>query len=135
MQFRIPASSVILDPEYGDRLTDVWPGQPVWIVLSRTNEPLVRSLWATRARTGITGWDFDPKIAPEDFFLAELDMIDLHHGPHSTNTPYTEFEVVGCPLTTLIREALTQLGFTDFDYRQSGFIAKRTVEEAAMQRP
>ena len=78
---------------------------------------------------------FDPKIAPEDFFLAELDMIDLHHGPHSTNTPYTEFEVVGCPLTTLIREALTQLGFTDFDYRQSGFIAKRTVEEAAMQRP
>jgi hypothetical protein len=68
------------------------PGH-LWITTSSVNEPVIRSLWATRSEpnylTGITGMLFDGGTAPEDHFLAELDTIDLHHGPYSTKSPYT----------------------------------------------
>jgi hypothetical protein len=125
---------VILDPDYGDRLREVWPGSPVWITMSSVNEPVIRSLWATRSEpnhlTGITGMRFDGGITPEHRFLAELDTIDLHHGPYSTKSPYTVLEVIGAPLTNSIRAALSKIGFTDFTESQNGFIATRTAEEA-----
>ena len=78
--------------------------------------------------------NFDPNVAAEDHFLAEADTIDLHHGPYSTDTPYTELEVIGCHLTKPIRTALRQLGFTQFDEQSAGFTAKRSREEAAIRR-
>jgi hypothetical protein len=102
--------------------------------MSCVNEPVIRSLWATRSEpnhlTGITGMRFDGDIAPEDHFLAELDTIDLHHGPYSTTSPYTVLEVIGAPLTNSIRAALSKIGFTDFTESQNRFAATRTAEEA-----
>ena len=40
-------------------------------------------------------------MTPEDRFLAELGTIDLHHGPYSTNTPYTALTVIGVASTKL----------------------------------
>ncbi len=127
---------VILNPDYGERLREVWPKRPVWIGMSSANEPAIRSLWATRSPLDpmLTGFRFDAGIAPEDSFLAELDAIDLHHGPHSTSTPYTELEVIGAPLTAGIRRALSQIGFTEFDANQNGFIAQRSQEAASRLR-
>jgi hypothetical protein len=83
---------VILDPEYGERLQPAWEGQPIWVELSPINEPVVRELWrgvpAPNHLTGITGLTFDPSLSAEERLLAELDTIDLHHGPSSTKRPY-----------------------------------------------
>jgi hypothetical protein len=129
---------VILDPDYGDRLREVWPGQPVWIASSAENAPIVRSLRAAHPvpdhLIGITSMNLDPSMAAEDQFLAVLETIDLHHGPYSTRAPYTELEVVGSSLTSPIRAALVQLGFAQFDETRNGFIARRSREEAAIQR-
>jgi hypothetical protein len=129
---------VILDPDYGDRLREVSPGQPVWITMSPVNTPVIRSLWATHPDsnhlTGITGFGFDTSVPADECFLAELDTIDLHHGPYSTVAPYTQLEVIGVPLATSIRTALSRIGFAQFSEGQNGFIATRTHEEASRLR-
>ncbi|HEX3865048.1 MAG TPA: hypothetical protein VHY35_25455 [Stellaceae bacterium] len=91
---------VVVDPDFSEKLRAIPVGRPVWITMSPANEPIVRSLWegqkSTNHLTGITGFRFDREISAEDRFREELDTIDLHHGPHSSTSPYTEIEVMGC---------------------------------------
>jgi hypothetical protein len=65
---------------------------------------------------------------------SELDTIDLHRGPCSTNSPYTVLDVIGVRLTGDIREALLKLGFTDFAENSEGFSAERGSVEAGRLR-
>lgn len=139
----MPASApssvlVILEAEYGERLRTVWPGQPVWIELSPINEPVVREIWKTKPTpshlAGITGMKFQPSASPEERLLAELGTIDLHHGAYSSNAPYTELKVLGCPLTDRIRVGLAALGFAEFEEQGISFVARRTPEQAAIKR-
>lgn len=129
---------VILDREFGQRLRAVWPEPAIWIELSPVNQPVVHALWKNTSEPthliGITGLPFQPSIGPEERFLAELDMIDLHHGACSTNTPYIEITVLGCRLTNRIRTALAELGFDDFEEQDLGFVARRTSDQAAIRR-
>jgi hypothetical protein len=126
---------VILDAEYGEKLRGLAPALPIWIVMSPTNEPVIRSLWSMAVGpidpiTGITGLRWDPGSEPEERFLYELDTIDLHHGPDSTMYPYTVLEVIGVPLTVPVRTALSKFGFYHFTEDPDRFIATRSLEEA-----
>lgn len=126
---------VIVDPDFGEKLRIIPAGRPVWITMSAANEPIVRSLRESRGSadhlTGITGFRFREEISAEDRFLAELDTIDLHHGPYSSTSPsYTEIVVMGARLTAEIRADLSDLGFTDFGEAVDGFTGRRTHEEA-----
>ncbi|MGH6714659.1 MAG: hypothetical protein ACREDC_00565 [Bradyrhizobium sp.] len=125
---------VIVDPDFGEKLRTIPAGRPVWITMSSANEPIVRSLWETLASadhlTGITGFRFDGEISAEGRFLAELETIDLHHGPYSSTSPYTEIAVTGARLTAEIRANLSDIGFADFTEAADGFTARRTHEEA-----
>jgi hypothetical protein len=129
---------VVLDPGYGERLRQMWPGRPVWIAMSPNNEPTVRSLWASHPDgdhlSGITGFRFDADALPENSLLDNLDMIDLHHGLHSSKTPYTVLEVIGARLTVDVRKALRKLGFEKFLEHAGGFTAQRSTEEAVKMR-
>jgi hypothetical protein len=126
---------VIVDPIFGEKLRTVPAGQPVWIAMSPTNEPVVRSLWAASQLppdhlTGITGFRFDGGVSAEDRLLAELYAIDLHHGPYSSPSPYTEIAVKGARPTADVRADLSKFGFSDFRETEDGFTARRTLEEA-----
>ena len=129
---------VVLDPNYGERLRQMWPGRSVWIALSPINEPTVRSLWASHPDcdhlSGITGFRFDADALPENSLLDTLDMIDLHHGLQSSKDPYTVLEVVGARLTTDVREVLCKLGFERCLEHTDGFTARRSTEGAAKGR-
>src|SRR5215510_14634177 len=110
---------VVLDPNFGDRLRDAWRGQPVWITMSPVNSPEVQALWANTPSSSHLTWITDPHeitgfaheegVAAEDRLLAQLDTIDDHHGPYSTNTPYTVLTVIGAQLTEPVRAALSEL--------------------------
>jgi hypothetical protein len=121
---------VVLDPNFGDRLRAAWRGQPVWVAMSPANAPVVHALWARAPRadhlTGITGFTHVAQKPVEDQFLAELGMIDLHHGAYSTTTPYTRLVVIGAQLTEGVRTALAELGFSTFQQRSDGFAASRS---------
>ncbi len=125
---------VVLDPDFGDRLRRVRPDQPIWIVESECNTPVVKALWAIpvgeRRLTDITS--FTPKArAPEQEFLKQFDTIDLHHGAYASRTPYTTLTVVGARPTEAIRSALRrELGFEQFKATRRGFVAHRSEAEA-----
>jgi hypothetical protein len=125
---------VVLDPNFGERLRHASGRQPVWIVMSPANEPVIRSIWAATPNishlTGITALTHYEDEGPEGRFLAYLDTIELHHGAMSTTTPYTVIKVIGVPLTTAVRRALSELGFAKFDQGSAGFEAIRSLEEA-----
>lgn len=129
---------VIVDPAFGEKLRAVPTGQPVWIAMSPANEPVVRSLWAGQGApdhlTGITGFSFEESVSAEDLLLAELDTVDLHHGPYSSASSYTEIAVKGTRPTANVRAGLLEFGFTDFTDTEDGFIARRTQEEAMRRR-
>jgi hypothetical protein len=47
---------VVLDPNFGERLRHASGRQPVWIVMSPANEPVIRSIWAaTTSISHLTG--------------------------------------------------------------------------------
>ena len=129
---------VILDPNYGERLRQMWPGRPIWIAMSPINEPTVRSLRASHPDgdqlSGITGFRLDAGGPPENSLLDNLNMIDLHHGPYSNKDPYTVLEVIGARLTINVREALSKLGFEKFLENPDGFSARRSTKEAVKAR-
>jgi hypothetical protein len=124
---------IVVDPNFGERLREI-KNAPVWITMSPINEPVIRSLWATNPQPdhliGITGFSFEEGVEPENLFLNQIDMIDLHHGPYSSKAPYTILDVIGTRLTEVIRGALYDFGFTDFVENSEGFVARRTLDEA-----
>jgi hypothetical protein len=75
---------------------------------------------------------FNPEIAPEEHLLVQLETIDLHHGPYSSDPPYIQFEVLGCPLTASIKDALIKRGFVHFDESPKGFAATRSSEQVSV---
>ena len=130
-----PASTVlvILDRHFGARLREVPAGRPIWVVASLENDSVVDSLWQDRASdehaAEITRFQFGTAREAEDCLITKLDMIDLHHGPHSSTTPYTELEVIGVQPTAKLRSALAELGFPRITLRDGGFLASRATDE------
>lgn len=124
---------VILDREFGERLRNVSPDQPVWIVESTANTAAVKALWAMAREdhylTNVTS--FTPSHAdPERAFLNVFDMIDLHQGPYSSETSYKRLEVIGVMLDKPIEAALAPYGFDTFHRSPEGFIGTRETGDA-----
>lgn len=127
---------VVLDPEFGERLKDWWPGRPVWIVASEVNNRVADSLWKNAPErhghlTGISGLTHCLDRGREGCFLEYLYTIDLHHGPLSADPPYTVMRAIGVCLTPTIGEALRDYGFSRLEANPEGFVASRTLEEAS----
>jgi hypothetical protein len=120
---------VVVDREFGEQLTELERGVPVWIVDTPTNKAVVQRFWNERPGeghlTGITTFNDVNSSSPEDILLGELDSIDLHHGSYSADPPYTVLEVLGTPLTVRTKNELSTYGFNEFHANSAGFTAKR----------
>jgi hypothetical protein len=120
---------VVVDPAFREQLRDLPPNVPVWVVDTPENASIVRGLWKERHSpnhlTGITTFCVEPEDSPEDNLIDELDTIDLHHGLHSSNPPYSKIEVIGVTLSERIKSALAQYGFQEFRATPHGFEASR----------
>ena len=116
---------IVLDPNFGERLRAVWPGDsPIWIAMSPANEPVLRSL---SAPSGVahTVFRHDPHRAPEDELLSLLNTIELHHGPYSARPPYDALMVIGAKPTFELRQAMFELGLSVYEETSDGFKARR----------
>jgi hypothetical protein len=118
---------VVLDAEFGDRIRD-HRLRPAWVIHSERNTGVVKAAWAAGLKDVTLFTPSEPQ--PEQEFVSQLDMIDLHHGPYSSAAPYTLIEVIGARLTGDAEEALRHLGFDSFQSTPEGFTATRSEAEA-----
>jgi hypothetical protein len=120
---------VVVDREFGEKLAELERGVPVWIVDTPTNKPAAQRFWNERPHenhlTGITTFNDLDSLSPEEMLLGHLDTIELHHGSHSADPPYTVIEVFGTQLTANAKSVLSEYGFNAFDITSTGFTASR----------
>jgi len=120
---------VVVDREFGEKLAELVRGVPVWIVDTPTNKPVAQRFWNERPDenhlTGITAFNDLNSLSPEEMLLGHLDTIELHHGSHSADPPYTVIEVFGTQLTANTKSVLSEYGFNAFHITSTGFTASR----------
>jgi hypothetical protein len=90
---------VVVDREFGEKPSELEDGVPLWIVETPTNKAVVQRFWNERPDeghlTGVTTFNDLSSSSSEDLLLDHLDAIELHHGSHSSDPPYTVIEVFG----------------------------------------
>jgi hypothetical protein len=122
---------VVVDPNFGERLTTLPVGVPVWIVDTPVNKAVALRLWKERPEldhlTGITIYSYSEEASAEENLLKELDVIDLHHGSCSADPAYTRIWAFGTPLSEKIKLALADYGFHEFSSTTDGFVATRQI--------
>src|SRR4051812_24694841 len=93
---------VVLDRDYGERVSDLTQAGPVWIVDTPSNRAAAQRFWADNPNSfdldGVTTFKFAEDSSPEDVLIDEVDTIDLHHGVHSANPPYMVIEAIGASI-------------------------------------
>jgi hypothetical protein len=122
---------VVLDREYGERLTELAANAPVWIVDTPTNRAVAQKIWTADPNRShleaITTFKAADASSPETALINHLDTIDLHHGAYSTNPPYTVLEIIGTTISERVKTELSQFGFNQFQETAEGFRAMRPL--------
>ena len=104
------------------------PNDPVWIVESQFNDPVVQRLWSEAERPedylhGITTFQPSSDGSAESDFLGMIETIHKHHGQYAADPPYSLLEVIGCSSSEPVRAALAELGFRVTSFTSEGFSA------------
>ena len=122
--------AVVVDPEFGHRLSSIAGEMPVWIADTPTNRPAVEHIWASDrsgpGAEGVTIFKVSSGESPDQSCARILGDVDLHHGQFSHDPPFGAVEVFGALLTPLLERALGKLGFKDIVPREGGFRAERS---------
>ncbi len=129
---------VVVDPLYGEKLGRFPSDEPIWIVDTEVNRPVVERLRRERKicnnLEGITSFKTSTDKSREDIFLEELATIDLHHGEYSHDPPYSVLNVIGAACSGTLKEALKEYGFTEYERTAEGFMTwKRAGQQGVAQ--
>jgi hypothetical protein len=129
---------VVLDGEYGTRLSQLVVKGPIWVLDTPINRAVAQSFWnAFPDRDhldGITVFTSKNSVSTEETLLCEIDTIDMHHNAYSADPPYTVLEIIGTPLTAKIESELSRYGFDEFLATAEGFRAVRPLSSTAIAR-
>ncbi len=121
--------TLVLDPNYGDKLASLAAVGHVWIIDTLVNRAAASEYWARNPKhqveTGITTFKSSENESGLESCLNILETIDLHHGKYSSNPPYSVLEIVGLLLTDDVKSAIEVLGFRAFETTVEGFRATR----------
>ncbi|MGH9496351.1 MAG: hypothetical protein ACRD3B_15230, partial [Candidatus Sulfotelmatobacter sp.] len=122
---------VVLDREYGERLSQLVETSPVWIVDTPQNRAVAKGIWSVEPGRshldGVTTFKTADDSSAEDALLQELETIDLHHGVYSANPPYTVVEVIGTGISDRVKGKFAEFGFDQFEPTSHGFRAIRPL--------
>ena len=123
MRYLVPLSQpyrvfVVVDRNYGRHLTALAETGPVWIADTPVNRSVAEEIWAAYPNRshleGVTTFKVPEGTSSEDMLINELDTINLHHGTHSANPPYTVLEVIGAAITARLKAELGDTVLTIF---------------------
>ena len=120
---------LVLDRNYGARLSSVPTESHIWLIESPANRDAAASYRAAQGSPNTEHSVTTFKAADDDSgsetCLKLLDTIDLHHGVYSAVPQYSVLEIVGAPLSRSVRGAIEALGFSRFESTADGFRALR----------
>ncbi|MCU0913421.1 MAG: hypothetical protein MUC88_02525 [Planctomycetes bacterium] len=123
---------IVVDPHYEDRIRNLPGGEPVWIVDSTDNRPVIQAIWQERKNldqyTGITSFNYGPGGQPESSLISILPVIDLHYYYH--DPPYTVLSIIGVSWSQTIQAQLDRFGFFEREATTEGFTAERDLADA-----
>jgi tRNA1(Val) A37 N6-methylase TrmN6 len=122
--------AVVVDPEYGDRVSELSERVHVWLVESPSNLAAAERFWQAHASEysldrGITVFRGRPACAPDELVCEILETINDHHGEWSHDPPWSVLLVRGTTATPRLRAALAARGFTEVEPEANGFRAAR----------
>ena len=122
---------VVLDYEYGPRISQLAKSGPVWVLDSPANRAAAENFWeqfpSRNDLDGITVFKASKVHSLEAVLINELQTIDMHHGIYSADPPYTILQIIGTVLTARIESALSEYGFHSFREIPEGFQASRPL--------
>lgn len=124
---------LVVDREFGERLTPLAQEAYLWVVASAVNTPIVRHLCAAkstgesdgRAGWSITTFEAPADEAPEDTCIGIAELIDDHHNEYSPEPQWGEIEVFGVQLSARVRRAFSGFGNVAFEQTPDGFVCRR----------
>ena len=118
---------IVVDTRFGDRIGELVRDMPIWVVDTPINRAAAEQLWrADPSRThlqGVTTFKVDLSETPDDWCNDILQAVDLHHGDHSHDPPYSSVVVIGTNLSARLRGLFEGYGFGEFTVEDRGFRA------------
>jgi hypothetical protein len=121
--------TVVFDPNFGQELELLAGDGHVWVVDTPSNRAVAESYWEQNpghgVENGITTFKLYANETAAERCLALLPIVELHHGPNSSERPYSVLEVIGVPLSEVLKSAVEELGFRIPEERAEGFRATR----------
>jgi hypothetical protein len=121
--------AIVLDPNFGERLSELAAQGPVWVAGSVINRAAVEHHWKT-APSGahsVTIWSERPRAETEKQWLGILDDVELHHSEAWAWPGIAGIQVIGAPLTKAAESALHEFDYVVTSSGANGFIAVRTI--------
>src|SRR5690348_14444239 len=94
--------AIVVDPEFGPRLTELAARMPVWVVDTPTNRSATERIWAAATRPtegGVTLFRSDLSVPPDERIAAILNDVEVHHGEYSHDPALNGLEIHGAALT------------------------------------
>jgi hypothetical protein len=119
--------TVVLDPEYGDRMLEAAIVGPVWLTSGAANRAAAENYWRTRANRSanvVTYWSAQRTGRTTGEWLSILDDLDLHH------PGFDSLHVIGIGRSEAATAALQEFDFEVVGSEPSSFRAIRRSSSA-----
>jgi hypothetical protein len=122
--------AIVLDPNFGERLSELAAQGPVWVTASPINRAAVEHHWKTVPSGGhsVTIWSERQRAETEQEWLGVLDDLELHHSEAWAGPGIAGIQVIGAPLTKAAESALHEFDYVVTSFGPNGFIAVRTMQ-------
>lgn len=117
--------ALILDEKITEEIQFLAKGMPIWIVQTPDNAKFIDRLRQALGTNGsVTTF---PSRGESKTDLAEriIYTLDEHHDEHSQDNPYDTLLVFGLALREAKQDAFRDLGFSEFEEADYGFIARK----------
>ncbi len=124
--------AIVLDPDFGPRLSSLAQRVAVWVIDSSGNRPAIESLWSARrkehAAYDVTVFRAIPGLSPEDHFAGVLRSVQKDEGIDDEAPALEWVEVYGLESSASIESLLRERGFGGSAPLAEGFRARMRRE-------
>ena len=130
---RLHEVAIVVDRDFGAKLSKLTQQYHVWIVESSANTPAIQDEWAKEPGDpstdplgpGATAFEAAPDETLQAMCARIAYQVEEHHGEHGHQPPWSEVRVLGTSLDPYLEKVFRNLGAVHFDTTRDGFVCRR----------